>query len=108
MRRHGQYYVYIVQSRDGTYYTGYTKHLGNRLKLHNAGNGAKYCRWKRPVELVYAKEYRYYKHALRAERRVKQLTRRQKEALVGLYARSHGQKWQTTMGPSEIVPTKAR
>ena len=88
-KRHSQYYVYIVQCDDGTYYTGSTSNLENRLKLHNSGNGAKYLRGKGPVKLVYAKEYRYYKNVLHAERNLKKLTREQKEEIINIYARSH-------------------
>lgn len=83
--RHGRYWVYMVQASDETYYTGATNHLEHRLKLHNTGNGAKYLRGKGPVELVYAKTYRYYKRALNAERQLKKLTRRQKEELIHVY-----------------------
>ena len=82
---HGQYYVYIVQCADGTYYTGSTNNLKNRLKLHNAGNEAKYLRGRGPVTLVYAKEYRYYKNTMRAERYLKRQTRWYKEELVKSY-----------------------
>lgn len=80
--RRGKYYVYIVECRDGTYYTGYTPNLENRLKLHNAGKGAKYTRDRTPVRLVWKKEYRYFKKAFLMEMRIKTLTRKQKESLV--------------------------
>jgi putative endonuclease len=83
--RKSKQWVYIVECRDGTYYTGCTKDLENRIALHNSGNGAKYLRGKLPVKLVYAKEYRYYKNALRAERNIKKLTRKQKERLIRNY-----------------------
>jgi len=40
---------------------------------------------KRPVKLVYKKEYKYFKNALRAERNLKKLTRKQKEGLIRIY-----------------------
>ncbi len=83
--RKGKHWVYIVQCRDGTYYTGYTKNLESRISLHNNGHGAKYLKNRLPVKLVYAKEYRYYKNALRRERNIKKLTRKQKERLIGNY-----------------------
>jgi putative endonuclease len=86
IRREGRFFIYIVQCRNGTYYTGYTKNLEERVSLHNSGNGAKYLRGKLPVKMVYAKEYRYYKNALRAERRIKKLTRAQKLKLIRNYA----------------------
>ena len=82
-KRHGDYFVYIVRCQDGTYYTGYTNDLEKRIKEHNDGSrGAWYTRYKRPVKLVYEKEYRYYKLAVQEERRIKSLRRCQKEKLI--------------------------
>ena len=82
MKRTGEFYVYIVECCDGTYYTGYTSNLKNRLKIHNKGKGAKYTRDRRPVKLVWKKEYKYFKLAFLEEKRIKGLTRLQKEELV--------------------------
>lgn len=84
-QRKNRFYVYIVRCKNGTYYTGSTSNVENRIKLHNRGHGAKYLRGKLPVELVYAKEYKYYKNVLTAERRLKKLTRKQKEKLIKIY-----------------------
>ena len=86
IKRKGKFFVYIVQCSNGTCYTGYAQNLKERISLHNSGNGAKYLKGKLPVKLVYAKEYRYYKNALNAERRLKKLTRKQKSMLIKLYA----------------------
>ncbi|MBI2174552.1 MAG: GIY-YIG nuclease family protein [Candidatus Omnitrophica bacterium] len=90
MRRHERFFVYIVECQDGTYYTGYTSNLQDRLRLHNCGNGAKYVRGKGPVELVYVKEYWSYKRALDAERQIKKLTRKQKEELIRAHESAFG------------------
>ena len=82
--RHASYHVYIVECADGTYYTGLTNNLERRLQLHNAGRGAKYVRGRLPVRVVYAKTCRNHTSALKAERDLKRLTRRQKETLIGL------------------------
>ncbi len=74
--------VYILCCSDGTFYTGYTKDLKARLKLHNSGRGAKYVRGRTPVRLVYFKPYRYYKSAVKEEARIKALTRQDKERLI--------------------------
>ena len=84
--RHSQFWVYIVQGTDGTYYTGYTNDLQKRLQRHNSGNGAKYLRGRGPVRLVYAKTYRDYKNAVRVECYLKKQTRKFKEELVKTYA----------------------
>lgn len=68
LKRHSRYWVDVVQRADGTYYTGSTNNLEKRLKLHHAGDGTKYLRGRGPIHLVYAREYRYYKNAVRAER----------------------------------------
>jgi len=85
IKRKGNFFVYIVECSNGTYYTGYTNNLDNRIKLHNNGHGAKYLRGKAPIKLVYAKEYKYYKNALNAERNLKKLTRKRKEGLIRNY-----------------------
>ncbi len=84
--RKSRYWVYMVRCHDGTYYTGYTKDLENRIALHKSGRGAKYVKGKLPLKLVYAKEYCYYKSALNEERRIKTLPREQKSELVRIYA----------------------
>jgi len=83
--RKRQYWVYILKCSDGTFYTGYTNNLENRVALHNSGRGAKYVRNKLPAVLVYAKEYRYYKSALNGEKNIKKLSRQKKEELVKKY-----------------------
>jgi len=99
--RAGKFHVYIVRCSSGEYYTGYTNSLKKRLKEHNNGKrGAMYTRFKRPVKLAWKKEYRYKHYAMKAEYRIKQLTRKQKETLVGgrrldkvlKEARKHGKK----------------
>jgi len=92
MKRHGQYYVYILKCADGTYYTGYTVDLKRRLDTHNKGRGAKYSRARRPVKLVYAKNYRYYKLAINTERKIKTFSRKQKTDLVEFYAQKRGKR----------------
>ena len=82
IKRTGTHYVYIVECVDGTYYTGYTPKLRRRVKLHNAGRGAKYTRDRRPVKLVWSKKYRHFKRAFKRESAIKRLSRSAKERLV--------------------------
>ena len=90
IKRGGEFWVYIVECVDKTFYTGYTNDLEKRVNEHNSnsGRGAKYLRGKKPVKLVYAKEYRYYKNAMHAEIAIKKLTRQQKEGLIRIYGKS--------------------
>lgn len=75
-------YVYIVECKDGTYYTGWTNNLDKRLKDHNAGKGAKYTRARRPVSLVYHEEFRTKEEAMRREYAMKRMTRNEKNKLI--------------------------
>ena len=83
IKRSGRFHVYLLRCADGSLYSGYTPDLQRRIWLHNQGRGAKYTRGRRPVELVWSREYRYFRCALAAERRLKRLTRQQKERLIG-------------------------
>lgn len=75
-------YTYMVKCSDGTLYTGWTTDLEHRVKAHNDGEGAKYTRSRRPVELVYYEEYATKGEAMKREYSIKQLTRKQKEKLI--------------------------
>ena len=75
-------YVYIVECKDGTYYTGWTNNLDKRLKAHNDGKGAKYTRARRPVSLVYHEEFRTKEEAMRREYAMKRMTRNEKNKLI--------------------------
>lgn len=99
LKREGKFYVYMVECVNGTYYAGSTNNLESRIKLHNSGYGAKYLKGRGPVKLVYAKEYKYYKNALHAERNLKKLTRKEKEVLIKIYARNHGWIIQWRLSP---------
>ncbi|MDD6106477.1 MAG: GIY-YIG nuclease family protein [Ruminococcus sp.] len=76
-------YTYMVKCADGTLYTGWTTSVEKRLKAHNEGHpGAKYTRAKRPVELVYYEGYATKEEAMSREYAIKQLTRKEKLALM--------------------------
>jgi putative endonuclease len=75
--------VYILVCSDGSYYTGYTNDLEKRVKAHNCSKrGAKYTRAKRPVKVVWMREYTNKSQALKIEARIKNLTRVEKDNLV--------------------------
>ncbi len=75
-------YVYILQCRDKSFYTGWTNDLENRVKVHNQGKGGKYTRAKLPVELLYFEEYQDKIEAMRREYAIKQLTKKKKLELI--------------------------
>lgn len=76
------FFLYVLECADGTWYTGYTVDVDERVKAHNAGAGAKYTRSRLPVRLLVQATFATKHEAMSAEYRFKQLTRRQKERLV--------------------------
>jgi len=75
-------FVYIVECRDGTFYTGWTNDLEKRLAAHNDGSGAKYTRGRGPVKLVYSEECASKGAALSRELAIKRLDRGGKLQLI--------------------------
>lgn len=73
------YFVYILQCADNSLYTGITTDLERRIKEHNDSKlGAKYTKIRRPVKLVYSKEFVDRSEASKEESRIKKLSRQQK------------------------------
>lgn len=77
------FFVYILQCRDKTYYTGYTTDLERRLNEHNgSARGAKCLRGKLPVTLVWSKKFKSLSDAMKTEYAIKQLNKGKKTLLV--------------------------
>ena len=76
-------YTYILRCGDGSLYTGWTNDLDKRIQEHKTGRGGKYTRAHTPVELVYCETFDTKNEAMSREWHIKQLTRKQKLALIG-------------------------
>ncbi|MCK5403065.1 GIY-YIG nuclease family protein [Candidatus Bathyarchaeota archaeon] len=76
------YYVYILRCEDDSYYTGFSKNLPLRMKLHWEGKGAKYTRMHKPKKLVYIERFDSRSHAMNREKQVKKLNHHQKDLLI--------------------------
>lgn len=76
------FYVYILECKDGTLYTGYTNNLEKRVSTHNKGKGAKYTRGRLPVTLAYYEVYKTKSEALKREIEIKKCSRTQKMNLI--------------------------
>ena len=73
------YFIYILKCIDQTFYTGITTNIERRIKEHNNSKlGAKYTKVRRPVKLVYSKEFENRSFASIEEARIKKLSRVQK------------------------------
>lgn len=77
------YYVYILKCADETLYTGIAVDLKKRIEEHNTSNlGAKYTKYRRPVQLIYSKKFRDRSTASKEEIRIKALSREEKLEII--------------------------
>jgi len=76
------YYVYVILCKDNSFYTGYTKDLDSRMRLHMNGKAARYTRMHRPQKIVYVEEFGSRAEAMRREKSVKRLNHSQKLELI--------------------------
>lgn len=76
------HYIYIVECKDGSLYTGYTVNLEKRIEAHNRDKGAKYTRGRTPVVLKYYESFDSKQEAMRREAEIKKLKRFKKDVLI--------------------------
>lgn len=77
------WYLYVVRCVDSTLYTGITTDVDRRVREHNASKrGAKYTRTRRPVELVWTREYKSRSEAQKAEYSFKKLFHKEKWEVI--------------------------
>ena len=78
-----QYWVYIVECKDGKYYTGITGNLQQRIAQHNSGYFPTCFTFnRRPVTLRYFQHFTEVKNAIAWEKQLKGWSRKKKEALI--------------------------
>ncbi len=79
------WFVYLLECRDGSIYTGITVDVPARYAVHARGKGARYTRAHPPQRVLAAIEYPDRSAAAKAEYRIKRLSAEEKREL----ARSH-------------------
>ncbi len=75
-------YTYMLQCRDGSYYTGSTQDLRRRVWQYQRGAGAHYTAQRLPVRLVYFETYSRVDIAFKREKQLQGWSRKKKEALM--------------------------
>ena len=75
-------YLYILECADGSYYTGSTLNIENRLWEHQNGMGANYTKKRLPVKLVYCEHFDCVEDAYHREKQIQGWSRRKKQALI--------------------------
>jgi putative endonuclease len=66
--------VYILLCSDGTFYTGYTKNVDERARLHACGKGARYTKMHKPKKVAYVEELDSRAEAMKREKAIKKLS----------------------------------
>jgi putative endonuclease len=76
------WYLYLVRCSDGALYTGVSTNVRRRFNAHQQNRGARRLRGRGPLQLVYSQPVGDRSQALQMERRVKRLSKADKERLV--------------------------
>jgi putative endonuclease len=76
------YYVYVILCVDGSFYTGYTRDIDARVRLHQSGRGARYTRIHKPQRVAYCELFDSRAKAMRREKELKKMTHQQKLNLI--------------------------
>ncbi len=76
------YYVYLIECKNGTVYTGITTNVKRRFKEHNSGRGGAYTQAKKVKKLLYTEKCKNRSVALKREQEIKGWRREKKLALA--------------------------
>ena len=81
-----EWYLYVLRCRDGTLYTGITTDVERRLAEHRRSgpHGSKYLKGRAPLTLMLKKKVGDRRTALKAENRVKRLSKERKEKMIAV------------------------
>jgi len=80
------WFLYVLECRDGSLYTGITVDVEKRFAAHVLGKGAKYTRSHPPLRVLAVAEYADRSEASRAEHVVKRLPLSQKRLFCEAHA----------------------
>lgn len=72
------YFVYLIECKDNTLYTGITTNVKRRFKEHSLGKGGAYTRARKVVKILYSEKQKNRSSALKREAEIKGWTRQQK------------------------------
>lgn len=72
------WYVYILECKDDSLYTGITNNIEKRMITHKSGKGSKYVRWKGFSRLLHTIEVNDKSEAAKLEYQIKQMDRNDK------------------------------
>jgi len=85
------WFLYIVQCKDGSFYTGITTSIKRRFLEHKTGRGGLYTRKKKANQVVHLEKFQTKKEALEREKQIKGWRREKKVNLIKGKLRSKNQ-----------------
>ena len=74
--------VYMLECSDNSIYTGITKNIEKRIKMHESGKGAKYLRGRLPIKLLHKEVFLSRSDASKREILIKKMTHKEKRKLI--------------------------
>ncbi|MEK7564839.1 MAG: GIY-YIG nuclease family protein [Patescibacteria group bacterium] len=78
------YFVYIIECKDKSLYTGITTDIERRFREHKNGMGGSYTRAKKVIKIVYKEKHPNRSSALKCEAEIKSWNRTKKLNLIKL------------------------
>ncbi|MDO8408032.1 MAG: GIY-YIG nuclease family protein [bacterium] len=76
------YFVYIMECKDGSLYTGITTNIARRFAEHKAGVGGRYTRSKEVMRIAYSEQHPDRSSAQKREMEIKGWHRDKKLNLI--------------------------
>ena len=76
------FYVYILQCNDDSYYVGHTDDISRRINQHSLGKESGYVSTRLPIELAFLQACASRAEAIIAERKLKGWSHKKKKALI--------------------------
>lgn len=77
------YFVYMLECKDGSLYTGITTDVARRFAEHKKGIGGHYTSAKEVMRVAYTEQHPDRSSASKRESEIKSWRREQKLALIG-------------------------
>ncbi len=78
------YFLYILECKNGSLYTGITTDVDRRFAEHKSGAGGRYTRSHEVLRVAYTERCPDRSSALRREAEIKRWPREKKRGLIGL------------------------
>ena len=94
----GDWYCYMVRCKDGSFYSGMSNDLAERIKEHNWGVKSEFTTKRRPVTLVWSEQQSSCEAARMRDKEIKGWRREKKLKLIHAYERQADRNADSSFG----------